>query len=218
MDLDAFMKAVAEQFMAELIPNASIKQFTTNTDVIGAYAEASVRRFVARMVDPARVSTGAVISEKLCASPKDVPQVDTIIWLPMPLLPIFEVGEFGLVPAMSTLGILEVKRSNYSGIGKKIAEVLNREGDLVCSIKDPEYDALPRAMGVICVREDPRGDKPLQELIDAGRAVVLLEKDDKGAVTPNHIAIYRLVDFLMKMRRKMTMVDGKSVITFTPKK
>jgi len=41
--------------MAELIPNASIKQFTTNNEVVGAYAEASDFQFVARVVDPALV-------------------------------------------------------------------------------------------------------------------------------------------------------------------
>ena len=60
-----FLNELAEQLIHELRPNQSIKKLADNTDIIGAYAEATLRQFVARIVAPLRVSTGAVISEKL---------------------------------------------------------------------------------------------------------------------------------------------------------
>jgi hypothetical protein len=205
---------VAGELVNELLPNVSIKKYTTNTDVIGSYAESSVRRFVQRMVAPARVSTGAVISETLCDHPETVPQIDTIIWIPMPLPPIFEAGEFGLVPAVSTLGVLEIKRSNYSSVGTQIAQVIGREKELVGSANDPDYDSLPGAMGVVCVRESVKGDSALDELIASDKAVVLMEKNERGTVRVNPIAVYKLIGFLMKIRKKMTAIDGKCRITF----
>ena len=68
-----FLHLLAEQFVSELQPNEAIRKFTTNSDVIGAYAEASLRQFVARVVAPLRVSTGAVVSEQLCSDPGKVP-------------------------------------------------------------------------------------------------------------------------------------------------
>lgn len=89
-----FLKALAEQIVAELQPNEGIRRFTTNPAVIGAYAEASVRQLVARIVFPLRVATGAVISEQLCSRPREVPQIDTIIWSPSPAPAVFAAGEF----------------------------------------------------------------------------------------------------------------------------
>lgn len=60
-----FLNLVASPLVEELKAIEALKRFTTNTDVIGAHAEAVVRRLVRRVVEPLRVSTGAVISEEL---------------------------------------------------------------------------------------------------------------------------------------------------------
>lgn len=94
---------LARQIVLELRPNDTINSFTTNTDLIGAYAEASLRQLVIRMVDPLRVCTGAVISPELCANPRSLPQLDLIIWSPSPAPTIYCSGDFGLVPRRSAL-------------------------------------------------------------------------------------------------------------------
>ncbi len=45
MNQDAFMRMVADELVRELTPNATIKKFADNSEVIGAFAEAIVRRF-----------------------------------------------------------------------------------------------------------------------------------------------------------------------------
>ena len=93
-----YMKHYAKELTNELVPNARIKKFLTNSAVIGAYAENSVLDFVSRMVDPLKVSTGAVISPELVKAAKQVPQIDVIVWQPNPLPSIFAAGGFGLIP------------------------------------------------------------------------------------------------------------------------
>jgi hypothetical protein len=115
-----FLDLVATPLVEELKAIEGLKKFTTNSTVIGAHAEAIVRRLVGRVVDPLRVSTGAVISEELCAKPECIPQLDTIIWLPCPAPALFEVGDFGLVPRGSSMAIMEIKRSAYSNVGAKL--------------------------------------------------------------------------------------------------
>jgi hypothetical protein len=180
-----FLHLLAEQFVSELQPNEAIRKFTTNSDVIGAYAEASLRQFVARVVAPLRVSTGAVVSEQLCSEPGKVPQIDAIIWSPSPAPAVFNVGDFGLVPRSSCFGIMEIKRSAYSGVGKKMSETLREDrvyslvGDVAKKIKVQSYgdtNALfsPHpGIGVICIKEDNRSDPALDDLIHKGIVVVL---------------------------------------------
>jgi hypothetical protein len=73
MNGEQFLTELAGQVVAGLRGNDGIKRLVKNSAVIGAYAEATVRSVVARMVSPLRVSTGAVISEQLCSNPKSVP-------------------------------------------------------------------------------------------------------------------------------------------------
>src|SRR4051812_44709650 len=97
-----FLVALADQLARDLTANGAIKRFTNCTDLIGAYAEATVRQLVARIVSPLRISHGAIIYEGIC--PDDVPQIDTIIWRPAPMPAVFEVGEFAMVPRDSAVG------------------------------------------------------------------------------------------------------------------
>ncbi len=218
---EEFLRELAKQLSFELVPNESIRNFTTNSEIIGAYAEATVREFVRRMVEPLRVSTGAVIDEKLCSEPAKVPQIDTMIWLPAPAPAVFCSGDFGLVPRGSCLGIMEIKRSVYAGVGKKMKAILDRSGELVADIEMTEKDEkgqevkVDRKMhcgfGVVCLDEHKRSDATLQRLVKDGRAAILLELVD-GRLRPNAHDIHSMVNYLVRVRRKALFLDGRSLV------
>ena len=84
-----------------MIPNTRIKNFIKNPAVIGAYAENAVRSFVKGIVDPLKVSTGAVIASEMVDAKEKIPQIDTIIWQPNPFPGIFRSGDFALIPRKS---------------------------------------------------------------------------------------------------------------------
>ena len=205
-----YMDMYAEELVNELVPNSRIKKFLRNPDVIGAYAESTVIRFVKRMVDPLKVSTGAVISPELVATRNAIPQIDVIVWQPNPLPAIFTAGDFGLVPRRSVLGVLEVKRSTYSGIGAKIKSILDKEDDLTTLIPlVREGKVLFSSLGVVCVREKKESDTILSELIKLRRVVVLSELDDDGTLTPMPDQVMTLVNFLVSLRLKAKLADGQ---------
>ena len=222
---EEFLRALADELIAELRPSERIKTFTTNSDVIGAYAEASVRRFVARIVFPLRVCTGAVISEQLCSNPATVPQIDTIIWSPSAAPAIFCAGEFGLVPRGSSFGILEIKRSVYRGVGAKLKKSLQlkRLSGLVADVAETvrhadqtssrDYPTHP-GLGVICVREKGQTDRNLEKLIDSGLAVVLFERDSDELIANPH-AVHRLVNFLILTRLRANLRDGRDFVNIS---
>jgi hypothetical protein len=118
-----FLERLARPLLAELASVNSLKEFTTNSDVIGAHAEAVVRRLVARTVHPLRVSTGTVIDVGI--PPGDTLQFDTIVWFPLPVAAVFEIDNFGVVTRGSTMALLEIKRSVYTVVGKRLAKALD---------------------------------------------------------------------------------------------
>jgi hypothetical protein len=196
----------------------------SSTPFRASYADPCLRRNlciiqVARIVFPLRVCTGAVVSETLCDKPKQVPQLDMIIWSPAPAPALFEAGDFGLVPRGSCFGILEIKRSAYKHVGRDLKARLCEE--LVRKLvadpppgqrpsADPDlYPDFP-AMGVICIKGKTR-DRELEELLQRGHAVVLFElvKDD---LEPNPEAVHRLLNFLIRTRQKARAWDGEALI------
>jgi hypothetical protein len=215
-----FLNLVAAPIVDELKSIAGLKELVTNSAVIGAHAEAVVRRLVRRIVHPLRVSTGAVISEHLCRDPENIPQLDTIIWQPCPAPAIYEIDDFGIVPRGSSMGIMEIKRSNYTGVGSKLKERLNPElvWTLVAdalpvesTILNPNLYPTYPALGVVCLRESGKKDSDLDELIADHRCVVILEnQDDQLAANPE--AVYRLVNFLIRIRQRGLFWDGKALI------
>ena len=112
-DTEKFLEFFIEDFSREL-NNLRLKDLTTNSDIIGAYAENIVRKMIARAINFARISTGSVVTVENVRD-KKLAQIDTIIWIPNPLPAIFEANEFALVSKTSVLGILEIKNTNYSG-------------------------------------------------------------------------------------------------------
>jgi hypothetical protein len=221
---EEFLRALADQLTNELRPSESIHRFTTNPDVLGAYAEASLRSFVLKTVFPLRVCTGAVISEQLCSEPDKVPQIDTIIWSPSPAPAVYTAGDFGLVPRGSVFGIMEIKRSAYAGVGPNLAERLDdsRVFSLVADIGRGQHEA-PRstndrniyplfpAIGVVVLRKPKQYDTELDRLCAMGRAVVLFDYKDSDLV-PNPTAIHRLVNFLAMTRQRARAIEGAEYV------
>jgi len=220
-----FLNELAEQLIHELRPNQSIKKLADNTDIIGAYAEATLRQFVARIVAPLRVSTGAVISEKLCENPKAVPQIDLIIWAPSPAPAIFCSGDFALVPRSSCFGVMEIKRSLYSDAGRKISNVIggnnayNLVGDVAQEIKfdsakisDADFTTSP-GLGVICVREHKQQNQlQYDELERLGIALTLFQENSDGGLDPQPKAVFRLINFLTLTKLRARMMEGRDLV------
>ena len=209
-DTKIYMDNVAEQLAQELKPNAAIKKFLKNSAVIGAYSENSVLGFIRKIVHPLRVSTGAVISPELVAAKNKIRQIDVIIWQPNPLPSIFTAGDFGLIPRQSVIGILEIKRSAYSNVGKYIQDVLDEEDELTTSIKlARDGKILYSSLGVVCVKEENKSDNILDELIQKNRVVVLTELNENGDISVNSDQVMILVNFLIYLRAKARHMDGK---------
>jgi len=203
---DEYLARFFEELAREISPNGTIKRFADNSDVVGAFAEAAVARLVRRMVEPLRVSTGAVISPELIRDPSKVPQVDLIIWAPNPLPAIFEAGDFALVPRRTVFGVIEVKRSNYSDASLRLKAFVDRD-DLTIRVT-PQIQVTPASgaarlqrnvLGVVCLREATAKDAVLDDLIQRGAAVCLIEKTESG-YHPSTDGMKGLVNFLADVR------------------
>lgn len=208
-----WIKFCCQQLVSGLTANDTIKSYlTSNPDLIGAYAESSVREFVRSLVAPLRVSCGSIVYEGNCG--EMLPQLDTIIWHPCPFPPILEAGEFAMVPRGAGLAFLEIKRSNYSGTGNKIKRVLDRESELVPPVLDEDERRDPdlpsrRSLGVICLYKDGSSDRVLQELIEEHRVAVVLRQDGEGSYVADTDGVLLFARFLMNVRRRAKYLDGE---------
>jgi len=194
MEIGEYLDTVAAQLVNELQPILAIKGVTANTDLLGKYTEASVRSLVHRIVQPMRVSTGAVLDHPL---PVPLRQIDIIIWAPFPAPALFDVEGFGLVPKSSAFGVIEVKRSNYSNVDDRL-EGFFADVDARKIVADPggsvaDYRGSP-GIGIICVLEAKPSSK-LQAWIAADRVVAIFERDgDTTKLRPRDVLV--LVNFL----------------------
>jgi hypothetical protein len=106
-------------------------------------------------------------------------QIDLIVWAPFPAPAFFDV-EDGLVPKSSAFGVMEIKRSNYSGVDKELktflADADDRKivSDSIGPIADHKRGA---AMAVISVLQS-KPSAYLQGLFSDERAVAIFEKTD----------------------------------------
>ena len=178
---DPYFSLVYRELVEELSANSRITEFTRNSDLIGAYAEASIHRLAKRVLSPYRVSTGAVISPELFVAKEKIPQIDLIAWTPAPLPALFEVDEFAFVPRRSVIGVIEIKRSNYSGVGGAIARVLDRIDDLT-SDRLGFTRRIEWGLGVVTLLEHRVADPALEKQMRNGRTVALLRKAGKRYV------------------------------------
>src|SRR4051794_18601672 len=100
---EQYLENFARHLIYELEPIINVPAVATNSELLGAYAEAAMRQFIRRFVHPMRVSTGAILKYP---RPPKVRQRDLIVWAPFPAPAIFEVENFALVPQSSAFGVL----------------------------------------------------------------------------------------------------------------
>lgn len=186
MDTKEYLSLIAEQLVHELEPILKIKEVTSNTELLGKYAEALIRRLARRVVEPMRVSTGAVLDHPL---QDPLRQRDMIIWAPFPVPGIFEVDDFALVPRSSAFGILEVKRSNYSDVDKALEQFYEKAPEIAAAVEPKLGEKRNPGMGVISVLDKPLSNK-LRSLIEKERVVALFEKDGSSVtVRPKDVLV-----------------------------
>lgn len=196
-----FYQEFARNLARQIVPSDEIKSFVGNhPTLIGAFAEAQVRKFGRQVVFPLRVSHGAIITPESFGVGR-AKQVDTIVWVPNPLPHLFEIDEFALIPWTSSMGILEIKSSAYKNAGKQIAEVLDMEGDLTLGRIPAETRGIPAALGVIVLKREPITDPKLKELIGDQKVVTLIRQLNHEYI-PNTEALLKLVNFLADIRKR----------------
>jgi hypothetical protein len=115
--LDAEKRQYWEKYFDALVipfkTDSVLNKFVTNRDITGAFGEALVRSFIKKMLPHLSISTGTIISlrdhiylEKQTIEYDKIPQADLIIWDSSILPPIFDVGDFALIPDIAARGIL----------------------------------------------------------------------------------------------------------------
>jgi hypothetical protein len=197
LDVKQYMGALADQFVHELQPIAAIKELTSNSILLGQYAEAAIMRLVRRCVAPMRVSTGSVLDFPL---PPMLRQVDAIIWAPYPAPALFDVEDFALVPKSSAFGVMEIKRTCYSEVVNELTAFLSAV-DARTIVSDPavtiaDYNLLP-GLGVVCLL-DKKPPKKLQAMIEQEKAVAVFSMiDSKLKVRPRDVLV--LINFLYRV-------------------
>lgn len=186
---------IAEPLSHELQLILNMKQVTRNTVLLGSHTEALVRRLSRRVVDPLlRVSTGSVIDYPLADS---LPQIDVILWAPHPAPTVYEVDDFGLVPRSSAFGVVEIKRSNYSGVDHELEDFIKEAPNLVYD--GQEVDSQGHAMGIVSVLEEkPSG--LLQSLIDRKTVAAFFERNESG-VNVRTDDVLNFINFLHRIKR-----------------
>jgi hypothetical protein len=194
IQLKEYLVALAGDLVNELRPILEIRGVTDNSDLLGKYTEAAIRRLVHRIVDPMRVSTGAVIDYP--APPGKWRQIDLIIWAPFPAPAAFDVEGFGLVPRSSAFGVIEVKRTNYTDaipdLEAFLADVEGRKivADKITGIQEPRLPGI----GIICVLENNISQK-LRKLLEQEKVIAIFEKSE-DSVEVRAKDILTLVNFL----------------------
>ena len=234
-----FWRIYTDELIGGLDANKRLSSFTRNTDLIGAFAEASVKSLAQKMSAPYRTSNGSICSLALYdAHQKNVEaggdgkgtlkQLDLLVWNPSPTPAIFDQSGFSLVSWQSVLGALEIKRTAYSGVGTKMTDTLNWveehvDGDikpgLVSQTKNEKKIVLQDpnwiGLGVICIREyGSKTDSALNELVRSGRTVILMEENADGELRTNVSHVIHLVNFLANARRRaeaMLSINGVNV-------
>jgi len=174
MMVQEYLSGIAGQLVHELEPILKIKEVTRNSELLGSYTEATVRRLIRRVVHPMRVSTGAVIDFPM---PTSLQQVDVVVWAPFPAPGIFDIDDFALVPRSSAFGLMEIKRSNYSDVDTELEDFDKTATTLAAAPHPDVSDARHPGMGIICVLEG-KASARLQKLFGAERAVAVFEKSE----------------------------------------
>lgn len=204
MELPDYLKMIADQLAHELRPIADIKEVTNNKVLLGAYTEAAVRSLVLRVVHPMRISTGAILDYPM---PDPLKQTDVIIWAPTPVPAVFDTQGFGLVPRGSVYGVLEVKRSNYSGADTELESFSKVADSLTADPRGAVADFQRiRGMGVVCLLTAGPSAR-LQTLLTEKKAVAIFDATGPTP-TPRAADIFALTNFLYYIRWRYQMQNA----------
>jgi hypothetical protein len=187
-----YLQRFVEHLTHELQPLVNLREVTTNTALLGHYAEAAIRRLTRRIVHPLHVSTGAILDYPL--RPK-LRQLDMIVWAPFPAPAIFEVEGFALVPRSSAFGAIEMKLSDYHEgvveLEKFVADAPSLIGNHPVMVKDDPASAVKGVIGVI----ERKPSERLVTLLAQKKVVGIFERDgDTVRVRGNDVVT--LVNFL----------------------
>lgn len=214
-----FLRQLAPQIVAEIQTAVQIKKFTNNTALIGQYVETNIRQFVRRYLSPIRVSTGGVIDQDQTPGAY-IPQLDMIAWIPGPVAAIFEVGDFGLVPRSSCLGILEIKSSAYSDAVQNLEEktdplfVRPRTAAMI-EAESLAFGDQIFGLGVVSLlQEDQKSSSKLKTLRDEQRVIVIYEQDGDKLIAQD-TDIYKLVNFLNRLRSRAWRREGAASVNLS---
>ena len=187
-------KQLADHLTHEMHEITTIRSLANNSDVVGAYAEALVRRFVRRTVAPLRVSTGAILR---FPQTDKVNQEDLIIWAPNPATAIFDADDFAIVPEGSVFGVIEIKKSD--GTSKSGLDNFHDRWQCKSHWKTLEVDfatdGVP-AISVICHALNTSVKRSFEKNRDSGKTVVLLSPTDHGGPKANEYDVGLLINFL----------------------
>jgi len=203
MAQERYYELMAQQLARKIVPGEEIKPFVGNDpNLVGAFAEEQVREFVRATVSPLQVSHGAVIRAESHGSGERLKQLDTIIWTPNPLPALFQVGEFALVPWENSMGVLEIKSSDYKlEVVEKIEDLSAMTYELTCGRPRPEERGIVSVLGVIVLNRHQISATALKPLVDQEKAVVLMDwKDEKPQVDDE--ALLTFVNFLAGIRSR----------------
>ena len=142
-----------------------------------------------------RVSTGAVIDYPM---PVQLRQIDAILWAPYPAPGVFEINDFALVPRSSAFGLMEIKRSNYSGVDDQLEAFASAApGTAAAPNSAIDGDERYPAMGVVCVLEAGPSAR-LTAQLSAGKAIAIYQKtsNESPEATVRAVDVLKLVNFL----------------------
>ena len=91
----------------------------------------------------------------------------------------------------------------------RLKKILDQAPNLTSNVQiDIDGKAIPLALGVICIRDYSIQDTVLADLVKNGQAVVLLEARE-GSYQPIVRGIFTLVNFLVSLRLRSKLMDGK---------
>jgi hypothetical protein len=191
-DAQQSVNRYADFLADELRPVLRIDAVTENTDLLGAFVESVVRRLIGRVVQPLRVCRGGILDYP----EQKIAQQDVIIWAPFPAPAIFDVDGFGLVPRSSAFAVLEIKKTDYSGVDTQLEhftdEVEQHRAAAAGQQRPGDYPT--RALGIISALTcDP--SKRLAGLFESRRAVAIFDlRNGKKDVDRRGVVV--LVNFL----------------------
>lgn len=215
-----YFSYVADELFFQIHRFLNLKVFTDNPILIGAYCESIVRNWLRNNFFNESILTGAIISPDIAIQKTKLKQLDTIIYSPSPLPAIFRVDDFGLVPANSAFGIIEIKSTDYSNAVKDIISTLKyindkikkRDISITITDQDPNIKPInitlkvPESFGIVCFKE--KKNIALVNYANEEKILFILNYNSKGKVVVNRKNVLLFVNKVLKIKHAMTKSIG----------